>query len=327
MATFDDPGARTRYVQVVFLGWQPASGVYWVQVFRAPDNGTGSPDTASEILVGTYGPNRTEHHDYTGGQALAVPWWHYRIRHIHPTDTNITPGPYTGYIRAIGVPGYFDPVRTDAASYGNVASVPSTQIPALTQQKVVGPSFSFPSSSTDAASYVTVMQVAAYFTALPLSGIQQALGVHTIIGTTSTEGSPYGVLSQLYVASTYDRQLMGSFYALGLDFVSTGVTVTNRYGYRIGDVSTAGTVTNNYGVYCDALDSGTNNFAFYMAGAGNVGLFGASTLGGGTNVMTMANTTSVPTSTSVSGGGILFVSSGALRWLGSSGTVTTLGPA
>lgn len=60
---------------------------------------------------------------------------------------------------------------------------------------------------------------------------------------------------------------------------------------------------------------------------GNVGLNGnMSSYGGGTLVIGLANATVVPT-TNPSGGGVLYVEAGALKYRGSSGTITTLGPA
>lgn len=58
----------------------------------------------------------------------------------------------------------------------------------------------------------------------------------------------------------------------------------------------------------------------------NVGLLGNASVGGGSKVVFVANATSVPTS-NPTGGGILYVEAGALKYRGSGGTVTTLGPA
>jgi hypothetical protein len=57
----------------------------------------------------------------------------------------------------------------------------------------------------------------------------------------------------------------------------------------------------------------------------NVGVGGTS-FGSGAVVMFIANATTVPT-TNPSGGGVLYVQAGALKYRGSSGTVTTLGAA
>lgn len=58
---------------------------------------------------------------------------------------------------------------------------------------------------------------------------------------------------------------------------------------------------------------------------GNIGLGGAS-FGAGATVMFIANATTVPT-TNPTGGGILYVQAGALKYRGSSGTVTTIAAA
>ena len=65
-----------------------------------------------------------------------------------------------------------------------------------------------------------------------------------------------------------------------------------------------------------------------MSAAGNIGLglFGSPSLGGGNKVLFIANRTTAPTSNPV-GGGVLYVEAGALKYRGSSGTVTTIAPA
>lgn len=58
----------------------------------------------------------------------------------------------------------------------------------------------------------------------------------------------------------------------------------------------------------------------------NLGLNGAVSAGGGVGIQFIANATTVPT-TNPTGGGILYCESGALKYRGSSGTVTTLAAA
>lgn len=62
-----------------------------------------------------------------------------------------------------------------------------------------------------------------------------------------------------------------------------------------------------------------------LSGA-NLGLGGMTSFGTGTNVVGIANATAVP-STNPTGGGVLYVEAGALKYRGSSGTVSTLGAA
>lgn len=59
---------------------------------------------------------------------------------------------------------------------------------------------------------------------------------------------------------------------------------------------------------------------------GNIAMFGSGSYGGGTKVLFMANRSAAP-STNPTGGGILYTESGALKYRGSSGTVTTIAAA
>jgi hypothetical protein len=62
---------------------------------------------------------------------------------------------------------------------------------------------------------------------------------------------------------------------------------------------------------------------FYTREDGNIGINTTSQFGSGTLVIGIANATTVPT-TNPTGGGVLYVESGALKYRGSSGTVTTI---
>ena len=69
----------------------------------------------------------------------------------------------------------------------------------------------------------------------------------------------------------------------------------------------------------------TSDALFIEDVTGNVG-FNGSSFGGGIQIIFIANATTVPSS-NPSGGGVLYVDSGALKYRGSSGAVTTLAPA
>ena len=64
----------------------------------------------------------------------------------------------------------------------------------------------------------------------------------------------------------------------------------------------------------------------HLSGSGNVGFFTTSAFGSGVGVLSIANCTTAPTTTPT-GAGILYVESGALKFKGTSGTVTTIAPA
>jgi len=62
------------------------------------------------------------------------------------------------------------------------------------------------------------------------------------------------------------------------------------------------------------------------AAGGNLGIGTSSQFGGGQGVVAIANVTVAP-AVNPSGGGVLYVEAGALKYRGSSGTVTTIAPA
>ena len=74
------------------------------------------------------------------------------------------------------------------------------------------------------------------------------------------------------------------------------------------------------------IKSGSGAIRVEVTTTGNVALFSAGSYGGGTFVAFLANCTTAPT-TNPSGGGILYAEGGALKWRGSSGTVSTIAPA
>jgi len=78
------------------------------------------------------------------------------------------------------------------------------------------------------------------------------------------------------------------------------------------------------GAYRDLILGGGGN-QMYLQLDGSIGLNGSS-FGSGVKVIFIANRTTAPTS-NPSGGGILYVESGALKYRGSSGTVTTIAAA
>lgn len=94
----------------------------------------------------------------------------------------------------------------------------------------------------------------------------------------------------------------------------------------------AATTTNSATVYIEAAATGaTTNYALWVDDGlnrfdGNTTFFGAGDFASGTGVIFIANGSAVPSGTPT-GGGVLYVESGALKYKGSSGTVTTLGVA
>ena len=82
-----------------------------------------------------------------------------------------------------------------------------------------------------------------------------------------------------------------------------------------------------YGIHISGRKSGATGPAIAIAnGAGNIGLGTLNQFGGGDGVMGISDAITIPTS-NPTGGGVIYVEAGALKYRGTSGTITTLGAA
>ena len=128
-----------------------------------------------------------------------------------------------------------------------------------------------------------------------------------------TGGGIYnGVTTSTAAASFTTSGIYGYYAEQGT--IGAGSTATNQYGYFAHSSLTG--ATNNYGFYSN-IASGTGRWNFYAAGTA------ANYFGG---VVEMKNVASAPTSIAA-GNGVLYVEGGALKYRGSSGTVTTIAAA
>lgn len=122
-------------------------------------------------------------------------------------------------------------------------------------------------------------------------------------------------------------------------FTINSGTFNQRTGYIVQNATGAGTLNIQRGIFMAALTKGAtaNNPLFINApdtadasGSmidGNITIFAtAGSYGGGSRVMFMANRTTAPSS-NPTGGGVMYAESGALKWRGSSGSVTTIAAA
>lgn len=100
-----------------------------------------------------------------------------------------------------------------------------------------------------------------------------------------------------------------------------GGSTAGQYGGGISLLTRTRDVTGAPSLRLSLTDQGN----MYFGTASFTTVFGAS-YGGGVGVIFLADCTTAPT-TNPTGGGILYVEAGALKYRGSSGTVTTLGPA
>lgn len=161
----------------------------------------------------------------------------------------------------------------------------------------------------------------------------------------SSTTTVYGALVDYTSAATATAITVGFHSVLR---TTNSAYTTNVYHFRAGNTvkGAASTITNSIGFYAsNQIATGTNNYGFYsdinsasstwqsfFGGTANNHIngnlsFGTTTLAGtsGDKVIVMANGTAP--STSPAGVGQLYVESGALKFRGSSGTVTTVAPA
>lgn len=132
--------------------------------------------------------------------------------------------------------------------------------------------------------------------------IQGATGANNLISIKNSGGN---------VGLTMDAALKAYFYGGG--------------GISYNCISSNADNTAGIGMAVNQVSFITGNTARLILSTTSLGLNGTS-FGSGSGVMFIANATTVPT-TNPSAGGILYVEAGALKYRGSSGTVTTLGAA
>lgn len=154
---------------------------------------------------------------------------------------------------------------------------------------------------------------------------QTGTGV-TAIGYNAAKGAS----GNSHSGGTYIGYSSGSAITTGanniaLGFASGAYSTNQSYELFINSIdrtNRAGDIAKSivYGVQAAAPEDQTLTFN------ASVAIGGAASLGGGKGVAFIANANTVPT-TDPSGGGILYVESGALKFRGSSGTITTIASA
>jgi hypothetical protein len=171
---------------------------------------------------------------------------------------------------------------------------------------------------------------------------EQSAGGSAVAGfKVDTGSSAFSIMSQAATANSYaantTRQLTNT------DFIVTSVGTVTMTADRDATTSQANFIVQTAGVsrWAMGLRNVSNNdwylqnnnqgltgiLAEDRATAVNLQLLsGTKSFGGGVGVVGIANASTVPT-TNPSGGGILYVDAGALKYRGSSGTITTLGAA
>ena len=165
--------------------------------------------------------------------------------------------------------------------------------------------------------------------AYALLGTLDVLGTVTLFGATQFSGGVSGNVAfdtnTLFVDATNNRVGIGTTSPILTLDVNGVVTFGSGNGFiRHDDAGflhfqggSAGTSFSN---------NGNTTKLLTILDGGNVGIGTASQFGGGVGVIGIKDAGTAPT-TNPTGGGVLYAQGGALKWRGSSGTVTTIAPA
>ena len=155
-----------------------------------------------------------------------------------------------------------------------------------------------------------------------VGGVIQRSGNNAIVIDTSQNASFVGIVQcgkATAISTTYDALLVGARMANdGYAEMRLAPYSNVSRGWKIGfyDVNTTA-----YRFYLQDVTAVAERLS--MDANGSLTLGGTPSYGGGTLVMSINNRTAAPTS-NPTGGGILYAEAGALKWRGSSGTVTTI---
>ena len=182
-----------------------------------------------------------------------------------------------------------------AAGLGTFAGVTSTENVAVTKSQSATTRIGVTNGSTNANALAEIRAA----TDAGYTGLFKhpaAYGGYKILGAGD---------AAIYNASTGHMSFLNDYASGVIRFTAGGASSAQV------QIETTGKLTANYGVTLSTTTSLS---------------LGTPSLGGGAGVISIANATTAPT-TDPSGGGILYVESGALKFRGSSGTVTTIAPA
>lgn len=166
---------------------------------------------------------------------------------------------------------------------------------------------------------------------IALAGLATANSSYINLETTGTIS-----LTADLVTSNADIDLNGNdiIDTATISLTGTGQGVVNfaQTNWYIGAISNTDPLINFDAADYITYSRSSNSLALYISGssrllidATNFG-FGGASYGSGSGVVFLANRTAAPSS-NPSGGGILYVESGSLKFRGSSGTVTSIAPA
>lgn len=175
------------------------------------------------------------------------------------------------------------------------------------------------------------------------ASISYAAMIGTFAGYASDTGADYSVLigyqsgrglkgagnvliGSSVSSASYNQVTTGGYnVSIGYDSAVASATASNQlcianFIYGTGMDGTGATIS------AGKIGIGVKAPATALDVTGDIALNGGAGLGSGSGVITIKNATTAPT-TNPTSGGILYVEGGALKFRGSSGTVTTIAPA
>lgn len=218
---------------------------------------------------------------------------------------------------------------SSGTSVGSIWADGSTRLPAL-QANGAG---SYPYLSITASGFLLINRNNAANVPLTVKGMASQTGHlvdfkdsnDNIVGYVTSGGGIYAAGSS-YLPSIQDTSVTGPYLNTGANsWTLTNRTTASNVPLIIkGMAGQTGNLLEVQASDTAALASITSAGSINAVGNLRVGTFGIGT--GGSKVIEIANASVVP-SANPTGGGVLYVEGGALKYRGSSGTITTIAPA
>ena len=206
---------------------------------------------------------------------------------------------------------------TAASGNGTTATITTTTATSLAVGDIVVVAGVTPTGYNTTGSVVTAVSNSGTFT---VSYANATTGSQTVAGTVSTPAQASVTARSAGTKGLVIKGVSGQAnrYLEVLDSSNNAQFWVNSSGVTVGASGFSGP---SY----TANSDGTT--AFNTNGSKNIQFGGGSTsIGGGSGVLGITNATTVPSS-NPTGGGVLYVEAGALKYRGSSGTVTTIAAA
>jgi hypothetical protein len=232
------------------------------------------------------------------------------VQYINPAQTAVTGGRnanaqiYTGSTTPItsSVGG----ATTATSGDGTTATLTMTSATNLAVGDIIVVAGVTPTGYNTTGAVVTAVSNTSPFT---VSYANATTGSQTVAGTVSTPAQ-----ASITARSAGTKGLVIKAAASQAEDI---LQVQNSSGTSVASIGNDGSVRTSYIANTSGLG------AIQLGASRNVQIGNSSSFGGGALVLGINNATTVPT-TNPTGGGVLYVEAGALKYRGSSGTITTI---